>query len=93
MSLLNDLVATRALIATPDDWCKGVSKDAGGRHCMMGAAEELFGQGSKRTAAIFTALHAQIPAGGSLPRCFNDNPTTRHADIMALFDRAIEAAE
>lgn len=39
------------------------------------------------------ALERQLPDGFCDIETYNDHSATTHADIMALFDRAIEAAE
>jgi hypothetical protein len=38
------------------------------------------------------AAGEQVPSGGRLT-FFNDLPETKHADVLALFDRAIAAQE
>lgn len=98
MSLRDDLIAARALIDTPEKWAKGndISPE-NGRYCaavacnQFASAQVMF----QALRAAFTASHA--PARHILGVCeifeFNDDPATTHADIMALFDRAIAAAE
>lgn len=92
MTLRNDLIAARALIDTPEKWCKGIHPT---RKCAMYAVEAVTGNGD-RFAACGDALGNAIPTS-KLKDCghsvvlFNDAPFTTHADIMALFDRAITA--
>jgi hypothetical protein len=100
MSLKADLIAAKALIDTPDKWLRGQLADrADTCFCAFGAAQ--FGPSrswsdGKDTAATL-ALIAALPEPGGERRkhplaMFNDDPATTHADVMALFDRAIEAA-
>ncbi len=93
MTIKMDLIAARALIDTPEKWHKGGwGKD--GCFCAVGAVREV-----TRTSAYSVwatgaciALEAAIEDGPRDVPSFNDRETTTHADIMALFDRAIEAA-
>lgn len=97
MSLRDDLIAARALIDTPEKWCR----DRG--HAV---AYKWFGLREVHSYCIIAALHIGIPDREASYRAeaalradtpwlvnFNGKPTTTHADIMALFDRAIAAAE
>ena len=93
------LLVARNLLRTRQRWWRGKQfslSDALGetRHCAMMAL-------SAATAAdfnyqIFQLAHKrlkdQLPAqfAGIVAR-FNDDPGTTHADVLALFDRAIEA--
>ena len=88
MRLKDDLIAAKALIDTPEKWGKGngrVSPQAP-RLCVLGAC--------RRDADVAHALADALPNdwGGHLVHQFNDHPSTTHADIMALFDRAIAKA-
>lgn len=95
MSLRDDLIAARALIADEAHWCKG-SHDKNGARCAMGAViavTEATDRHAKRYDALWAALNEQLPARFSgMIRAYNDANDTDHADILALFDRAIEAA-
>lgn len=104
MSLADDLRKAKALIDTPEKWGKGRFFDPETRcFCALGAAREGAGgdvsimgmppDGYGRYQDVHLALYAALPVGFiSVPR-FNDAPSTTHADIMALFQRAIDAAE
>lgn len=71
--------------------------------CVAGACSVITANDALpgRYGAVHRALTKQVPADfvarlssspeGALPS-YNDDPRTTHADIMALFDRAIEAA-
>jgi hypothetical protein len=85
----DDLRAARAAIAAPGLWCKNAYKD-GGRCCAIGALEVLGEAAFKRARQ---ALRHALPEGFLSVVAYNDHPTTTHADILALFDRAIEAEE
>jgi hypothetical protein len=100
MSLADDLRSARSLIDTPDKWTK---PPIPGRFCAVEAAETAecggigFRLGRLDELATYRALKAALPdEGGWKARgsvgAYNDYHRTTHADIMALFDRAIEAA-
>lgn len=91
----DNLIAARALIDTPEKWIRDRIENAG-CFCAMGAIAEATrtqrgGVWTSETAE-YAALRDALPEGGtrSVPT-YNDNRSTTHADIMALFDRAIEA--
>lgn len=88
-----NLIAAKALIDTPDKWIKDRFAD-GGCFCAAGALKygSGFEAGEVWESAEYKALLAQVPGGRPLPS-FNDDPNTTHADIMALFDRAIAAQD
>jgi hypothetical protein len=91
-SIRDNLIAARALIDTPEKWHKG-SMRHNGCLCAMGAvADALRATGYNgwiRDTYEFRELKRALPSGiGDVP-VFNDLPTTTHADVLALFDRAI----
>lgn len=97
MTLVDDLKAARALIADPADWGQGWGTSRGpGKHCAATACNHL----GDRAAPAMSALAAELPpifTAGHVWPCtaifnYNDNPATTHNDILALFDRAIDAA-
>ena len=101
MTVADDLRAARALIDSPDKWAKGPGTWGEGRAC---ASQALQHMGTEPPDAIARALPFRwklwqwlrgrwsILSSTNIIR-FNDNPRTTHADIMALFQRAIDAAE
>jgi hypothetical protein len=100
MTVKDDLIAAKALIDAPDKWTKGIHF-SGGRYCAMGAVGAATRQphGGSRWAECDRALIKSAPrhrwregVDGHPVVAFNDDPATTHADIMALFDRAIERA-
>jgi hypothetical protein len=88
-SVVENLKAAKALIDTPEKWGKD-SFCSNGKRCAFGA---LIGVGAFKAPEI-RALELAHPEGtfGAVAS-FNDAPDTTHADIMALFDRAIAAEE
>lgn len=78
-------------------WCQGSASDVHGRVC-AGYAINMFSTEIRSIDEIRAAnyLENAIPAFSlaTLVRCvssYNDLPTTTHADILALYDRAIAA--
>jgi hypothetical protein len=97
MTLRDDLIAAKALIDTPEKWAKGSEVDTTeGRRCAAVAcndfalAHSMFG----RLQSALPSPHRERAASLGVAAIFdfNDDPRTTHADIMALFDRAIAAA-
>lgn len=106
MTLKDDLIAAKALIDTPEKWrkddrdfydecccaaiaCHRVSR-RGRIGIVAGEAEDAMLQ------SLYDALDDEWRTVHGEPGVYvghyNDAPDTTHADIMALFDRAIEAA-
>jgi hypothetical protein len=87
------LIAAKALIDTPEKWGKGAWRSKG-CFCAIGAVLEAQGMTGRAAygGASELALMDVLPRGIGSVEDFNDRPSTIHADIMALFDRAIEAA-
>jgi hypothetical protein len=65
-------------------WGKG---DSAWGHCALSAIRGAGGD------AAYHRLHAQIPPGWHRITVYNDHPSTTHADVLGLFDRAIAALE
>lgn len=101
------LIAARKLIEKPENWTKGAhARDSEGvdvwpddsssvcfcasgavRLASSGSALELFiGQKMLEECLPPSLGYDQIPS-------FNDAPETTHADVLALFDRAIAACD
>lgn len=94
----------KAHISEPDMWHKGAYSDsddgdegesgaiAGQPCCAVGALIFVVG---REVPSLVDHLRAALPEGKKhyYVAAFNDAPDTTHADIMALFDRAIAAAE
>jgi len=80
------LVKARALIADPERWIKKTMKDDEGRMCMVQAIKEVDAIGVGGVDAIMALeRYTQMP-----PSKFNDLDKTTHADVIRIFDQAIE---
>ena len=104
MTALQTLIAAKALINTPDKWCKGKfgMDDVGQsidpmracRRCAIGAVTAACN--GERWSDGFRYAREYLWKAKPRPELhltgYNDLPSTTHADIMALFDRAIDAA-
>lgn len=100
--LAEDLRAAFANIDAPQKWCKGpLAKDVEGAvssitsrlsvsFCMLGAVWRI-GLPFLRERAVMAALKPEI-GYRTLPSS-NDDPSTTHADVVGVFQRAIAAAE
>jgi hypothetical protein len=99
METLDVLIRARAEVEK--GWCQDVAVDSGGNVCALGALETAVGvekyarvyatrydgiRGAR--GALTNALPADRPPSVPL---FNDTPETTKADVLALFDRAINA--
>lgn len=92
------LIAAKALIDTPDKWIKGrYAATASGQtigpdekaatcFCSMGAIHRISENFDDASRAVI-ALEKNIPSDLGIIS-FNDYKT--HAEVMAMFDRAIE---
>lgn len=83
----DNLRAAKALINTPDKWCKGRSRDDRGRRCLLTA---IFATGGSAARRELRALRDVI---GPSITTWNDAPERAHGEVMAAFDRAIALAE
>lgn len=99
MSAADQLRAAKALIDTPEKWTRGeYARDmfGSGVDCLSGEAVcfctlgALGAVGAANCDPIIRKALEPVFAGSV--SMFNDSRTTTHADIMALFDRAIAAA-
>lgn len=98
MSLKDDLIAAKALIADPAKWAKGLDAyGKNGRYCAGHAVVAASSLGNH--VRVFVALERQMkprqkretPVASVV--LFNDWFWRRHATVLKLFDRAIEAAK
>ncbi len=98
MSVKNDLIAAKALINTPKKWAKTpiAPKRKGEPMCAIRAVEKAckLGITDGYYSPAGEALRAALPVRfrGAGVGAYNDQKGVTHADIMALFDRAIEAS-
>jgi len=80
------LEAAKARIDKPQKWTRGVgASEDKKRVCAYIAVEDVWADKSTRLAAIRLLR-------GSAGRLIAFNDEHKHAEVMALFDRAIEAA-
>lgn len=89
-TLKENLIAAKALIDKPKKWVKGAFHQ-GECRCAVGAIGDILDEEGRMPA--LNAVRACLPEGFSALMDFNDAPGTTHADIMALFDRAIAAQD
>ena len=65
--------------------------------CSYGATLKVTGEHGDRQTAVVDALVEQLPSAAPVGKdplvWFNDHPDTTHADVLALWDRAIVAEE
>jgi len=98
MTTIEALRAARARIDTPEKWWKFewpfnpglASLDMAIEQVCNDSGQFLFGPLTKK---VRTSLIAQLPDRFSSLILFNDHPSTTHADVLALFDRAIAQEE
>jgi|TARA_A100001391_G_C5082480_1_gene280241 hypothetical protein len=98
-ALRDDLVAAKALIDTPEKWGKGNGSFLfacvpSHQNCALTACCRVSIDAGREDdyAPMYSALMASLPDGVETVWAFNDDRKTTHADVMALFDRAIAAA-
>lgn len=102
MTVAETLRKARALIDTPEKWCQGVYCK-GDALCSLGAIYAAGGGDRKdipedgdphfsyESERAYRTLSAAISPKWVAP--WNDAPERTHADVMALFDKAIALAE
>jgi len=90
-SVLSNLIAARELLSEPRRWIKGDYCRAGS-YCIYGAIHwageysSIFDAEQSPTAKFLEAV-----AEDRILAFWNDLPSTTHADVLALFDRAISS--
>ena len=94
-----NLIAAKALIDTPEKWLKyDLRNEDRTCFCAIGAIE-MAAEYGPNNGDLFNSPEV-IALASSLPRpsdtwtdvsFFNDRKSTKHPDIMALYDRAIAA--
>lgn len=96
-SVRENLIAAKALIDTPEKWGKGAFiSGSSGCLCVLGALgvaarSDAYAWNYQDANALLSVLPFKASSETSLAK-FNDDPRTTHADVMALFDRAIAAS-
>jgi hypothetical protein len=79
IQLYNDLCAVEDVLRR-DGWCQGVSHDADGRHCLMGAVDVV-----TRNYGRWLGLQGALGRGMV---AFNDHPMTTFEMVLARIKRA-----
>lgn len=77
------------LLASEQHWCKGSLRDAGGRHCLVGAIAAVGG----RRDLMRPVIRAVRDVSGTRYwriEAFNDAPGTTHPDVMRVLRRTRE---
>lgn len=84
MTVTEALIAARALISDPENWCQGVPK-SGCRRCSLEAISTACGSNDE----LFRACHRRLSRamGALMVSKFNDE--NDHATVMAAWDKAI----
>jgi hypothetical protein len=80
------LIDGRARVAR--GWCQGRLRDENGGSCAIGALYS--GSLSDRSLETFEAYCLLNDCLGGQVSAYNDLPSTTQADILSLYDRAIE---
>lgn len=102
--MVRALKKARKLIAKKEKWTKGSYHDySNGAFCAIGALREADGPGEyaayKALGFAVTSLHPKTAAARSAQDpesvviTFNDRKKTKHEDVLAIFDFAIENAD
>ncbi len=88
------LIAAKALIDTPEKWAHSDRELLSHKHCAVTALGFACSNGDGDWDTARLALKAALPDvfRGQYMSQFNDDPSITHTDVMAWFDRAIEAA-
>ena len=105
MGVRQVLVAARELISEPERWTKvEIARNAEGNPtvasyrdaacwCLMGAVSRCSPYGSSVYMGALLALRSVLDDDGDTVLVdFNDHPDRTHGEVLALLDRAIEAA-
>lgn len=89
------LSKARAYLSEPEHWMKGNFRNQHGQVCALGAfysACDYAWDYKAPTSFMVEGCNALANACPEPVIAYNDSPSTTHADILALFDRAIAAA-
>jgi hypothetical protein len=96
--VLRALVEGRAMIADPRNWLQGpwhvTDVDGTERYCSAAALNRARNRipGSRAARAyLMAAVPPKYQGRMAAHIFFNDDPTTTHADVLAMWDRAISA--
>lgn len=107
MSVLANLQAAKSAIALQQNWGRSQLKDAEGRMCALGAVREVVDMPDANLADLDKLPEVRLLAKFGCPERARQNYTFRcqnsasvfmlndrgcHADVMSMFDAAIEEA-
>lgn len=92
--VLKCLQDARQRIENPANWHQGDWSNyrygKAAAWCTWGSVFVVLGSSGEMHGRVMSYLNASTPDGrGAIS--YNDDPTTTHADVLALFDRAIAA--
>lgn len=86
------LMEARKLIDTEEKWTQDKHEiGAGQRFCILSAIGKAANYDAPTGRDAVSAVKASLPHPFRWPHYFNDAPSTTHADVMAVFDKAIQA--
>lgn len=97
MNTVDILTKARSLIEDPKHWTKGqlrkVNEDGSMCYCALGAVDQALREvGYGGGVAVIRTLGAVVPKLRPIGR-FNDDPWTEHADVLKVYDKAIDYAK
>jgi hypothetical protein len=89
------LINAKEMISNPTNWCRGHMRNPGGQRCAVGAALDADSFPYKTWVAASIALDRAAyaltrPTGHIIYTATAYNDSRTHADVMRLFDKAIE---
>lgn len=88
---LEVLEPARRLLAGGDKWGKGFGLKPPGddRFCLLTATQEAAGRALDRIHPALRAIRKHMPGKFMLIDAFNDDPATKHGDILNVLDQSI----
>jgi len=91
--IIQTLTKARSLIELPEKWCKGIAcqyrQSEVVARCAQSALTDASTSHAKHVVRQFMIDYVSRTHGLASIANFNDLPRTMHADVLALFDRAI----
>ena len=90
MTTVEFLRAARTFLSDPARWYKGDWGDGCDARCLVGA---LYDGADGEYDTFLASSEVVKRIVGRVPAEFNDDPGTKHADVVAALDRAIAVEE